>query len=165
LHTVRPNAGDCIFLPAGIVHALGAGLVIAEIQQSSDVTYRLFDWNRTGTNGRPRELHIEQGLDVIDFAAGPIEPMRPVQTDRPDVQRLVDCDKFILDRWCFERPQALGGDERFHIVMVLEGACQLEGDPSGQNLTAGETALIPASLGTITITPAGSAVLLDAYLP
>ncbi|MFM8890072.1 MAG: type I phosphomannose isomerase catalytic subunit, partial [Planctomycetia bacterium] len=58
LHSFEPRAGDCVFIPAGTVHAIGAGLVVAEIQESSDVTYRLFDWNRTGPDGRPRPLHL-----------------------------------------------------------------------------------------------------------
>ena len=68
LHRFVPAVGDCVFLPAGTVHALGRGLLVAEIQQSSDVTYRLFDWNRVGPDGKPRRLHVQEGLDVVDFA-------------------------------------------------------------------------------------------------
>ncbi len=75
LHSFRPQKGDCVFIPAGVVHALGEGLIVAEIQQASDTTFRLFDWNRVGTDGKPRPLHIEQALEVIDFNAGPISPI------------------------------------------------------------------------------------------
>ncbi len=76
LHRFEPEPGDCIFLPAGGIHALGAGLMIAEIQQASDVTFRLYDWNRMGTDGQPRPLHIQQALDVIDYQRGPIDPQK-----------------------------------------------------------------------------------------
>ena len=121
LHAFEPDVGDCIFIPAGTVHALGAGLVVAEIQQASDTTYRLFDWNRVGPDGQPRALHIEQALAAIDYSAGPVTPVVPQATDRPEVQRLVACDKFVLDRWTISDVASLGGDGRMHIVTVLEG--------------------------------------------
>src|SRR5262249_22949406 len=83
LYGFEPCAGDCLFIPAGTVHALGAGLLVAEIQQSSDTTFRLFDWNRVGPDGKPRTLHVEQALAVVDFDRGPIAPQQPQPTDRP----------------------------------------------------------------------------------
>ncbi|MEN6449794.1 MAG: type I phosphomannose isomerase catalytic subunit [Thermoguttaceae bacterium] len=165
LHEFKAVAGDCVFLPAGAVHAIGAGLVIAEIQQSSDVTYRLFDWNRVGPDGRPRALHVDQAVEAIDFARGPIGPQQPQPTARPPVSRLVECEKFILDRWQFDAPLAAGGDDRCHIISVLDGAVQVEGDPSASPLPRGATALLPAELGPVTLRPQGRAMLLDAYLP
>ncbi len=130
LHRIEPKVGDCIFLPAGAVHALGAGLVIAEIQQSSDATFRLFDWNRgAGSDGQPRPLHIEQSLEAVDYELGPVNPQRPRTTERAEVERLVECDKFVLDRWRFDKPQTIGGDERFHLLAVLEGEIEVAGDP------------------------------------
>ena len=67
LHSFEARAGQCLFIPAGTVHALGAGLLVAEIQQASDTTYRLFDWNRTGPDGQPRKLHVEEALAAIDY--------------------------------------------------------------------------------------------------
>jgi mannose-6-phosphate isomerase len=165
LHRLEPKPGDCIFLPAGTVHALGQGLLVAEIQQSSDSTFRLYDWNRLGTDGRPRPLHVEQALAVVDFQRGPVEPQRPLPTERSWVSRLVSCDKFVLDRWQFDKPQTAGGDGRCHIVCVLEGAIQIEGDPTGEPLCRGGTVLLPAVAGAVTLTPQMSAVLLDSYLP
>ena len=177
LHQFEPRVGDCIFIPAGTVHALGAGLLIAEIQQASDTTYRLFDWNRVGPDGKPRQLHVPQSLAVIDYDADPIAPQMPRPTQRPCVERLVTCDKFILDRWSFrsvgsraatagnrEHPLTIGGDDRFHILAVLEGEVSLRGDPTGQSLRRGDTALIPASV-TASIVAEPEAVLLEAYLP
>jgi mannose-6-phosphate isomerase len=140
-------------------------LLAAEIQQASDTTYRLYDWNRLGSDGHPRPLHVEQGLAVTDFAAGPILPQVPRPTDRPHVERLVSCDKFVLDRWRFDTPQALASDNRFHIVAVLEGAVTLENDPLNQALVKGQTALIPAACSARRVTPMQPSVLLDIYLP
>jgi mannose-6-phosphate isomerase len=165
LHSFPATAGDCIFIPAGTVHALGAGLLVAEIQQSSDTTFRLFDWNRPGPDGLPRPLRTEEGLAVIDFARGPISPSQPRPTDRPYVKRLVDCDKFLWDRWTLDAPQTIGGDARCHIITVLEGAVQIDGDPAPSALPRGGSALLPTSLGPVRLSPQGSTVLLDAYLP
>ncbi len=176
LHKVEPRVGDCIFIPAGTVHALGAGLVVAEIQQASDTTYRLFDWNRVGAGGQPRQLHVEQSLDVIDYDAGPVSPQVPRSTQRPYVERLVECDKFLLDRWRLREAGvspagdngseelSIGGDGRFHIVAVLDGEVRLSGDPSGRPMQKGDTALIPACL-TESLEVGPEAILLDAYLP
>ena len=123
-------------MPAGTIHALGAGLLVAEIQQSSDTTYRLFDWNRLGPDGRRRPLRTEEGLDVVDFARGPVMPQRPQPTDRPQVSRLVECDKFIWDRWDFDSPLPAGGDDRCHILTVLDGAVRIAGDPAGFSAAA-----------------------------
>ncbi len=188
---LEPLAGDCIFIPAGVVHALGPGLVVAEIQQSSDTTYRLFDWNRVGPDGKPRELHVAAALDTIDFAAGPTRPARPsllpeppraeppnaespraksVQSSaHPDAserfERLVTCDKFVLDRWRVASPRMVGGDDRAHLVVVLEGAVCIQGDAIREPLARGQTALVPASCGATRLTADGAATLLDIYLP
>ena len=98
LHQFEPQPGDCVLLYAGTPHAIGAGLLIAEIQQSSDVTYRLFDWNRVGPDGQPRQLHVEEALEVIDYNRGPVAAQEPAATDIPGVKRLAECDKFVLER-------------------------------------------------------------------
>lgn len=165
LNQVEARAGDCLFIPAGVVHALGKGLLVAEIQQASDTTFRLFDWNRVDANGQPRPLHVEQGLAVTDFATGPVLPQFPRATDRPHVERLVSCDKFVLDRWRFDSPQSLADDDRFHIVAVLEGAVQMKNDPLKQPLSAGQTVLIPAACRAREMAPLPGSVLLDIYLP
>jgi mannose-6-phosphate isomerase len=165
LHHFQPRPGDCVFLPAGTVHALGQGLVVYEVQQSSDTTFRLYDWNRLGPDGKPRALHVEQGLAVVDFHRGPVHPQVPKATDRPWVSRLVECDKFVLDRWEFGGRKPIGGDGRCHILCVLEGAVRIEGDPLDKPVARGGTVLLPAMLGATTIVPQGRTVLLHAYLP
>jgi mannose-6-phosphate isomerase len=165
LHRFQPVPGDCVFLPPGTVHALGQGLLVVEIQQASEVTFRLFDWNRLGPDGKARPLHVPQALEAIDFARGPVLPQRPQPTGRAGVERLVQCERFCLDRWDFDHPEGIGGDGRCHILCVLEGAVAVEGDPAGTPLGAGSTVLLPAALGAVRVTPQGRGVLLDAYLP
>jgi mannose-6-phosphate isomerase len=176
LNRFEPAVGDCVFIPAGLVHALGEGLLIFEIQQSSDTTYRLYDWNRVGADGTPRELHLEAGLDATDFSLGPVGVQRPRQTDQPGRTRLVECDKFILDRLEVGADAnhtaandnaaiEIGGDDRFHLLAVVQGSCLVEGDHSGSPLSKGDTILLPASLGPVAVKPSGSVALADVYLP
>lgn len=171
LHRFRPRAGDCVFLPAGTVHALGGGLLVAEIQQSSDTTYRLFDWNRVGADGRPRPLHIREGLAAIDFGRGPVDPCQPRPTSHPLASRLVACDQFVLDRWSFGQPSEVqvGGDNRFHVLAVLAGAATITGTEGGDAapiaLRRGASLLLPASIGAVSIRAESGTSLMDAYLP
>jgi mannose-6-phosphate isomerase len=165
LNAFPATPGDCVFLAARTVHALGAGILVAEIQQSSDTTYRLFDWNRVGPDGKPRTLHIDQGLDAVDFSRGPVMPTRPQATERPQVGRLIECDKFVWDRLDFDSPLSLGGDDRCRILTVLQGAVRIEGDAAESALPRGVSALLPASLGPVKLSPQGRTVLLEAYLP
>ncbi|HEX6963411.1 MAG TPA: type I phosphomannose isomerase catalytic subunit [Lacipirellula sp.] len=164
LHSFDAKAGDCVFIPAGTVHALGAGLVIAEIQQASDTTFRLFDWNRVDATGKPRPLHVDQSLAVIDYATGPVAPQMPRRI-APGVERLVECDKFVLQRREAAAPTTVGGDGRFHLLAVIEGQVQATSDPLGSPLARGMTALVPAAAGPIELKPQGRAVVLDIFLP
>jgi mannose-6-phosphate isomerase len=164
LHVIEPNTGDCVFIPAGTIHALGAGLLVAEIQQASDTTYRLFDWNRVGADGRPRQLHVQRGLDAIDFDRGPVRCQQGRQL-ADGHERLVECDKFVLDRHRVSQHLRMGGDDRFHILAVLGGAVMIPLDPSGTPLSTGETVLLPASAGSVDVHPTGKTVLLDMFLP
>jgi mannose-6-phosphate isomerase len=171
LHRIEPSTGDCFFLPAGTVHALGPGLLVAEIQQSSDTTYRLFDWNRVGTDGKPRALHIDQSMEVIDFSRGPImarmpAPLEPTH-DLNRGERLVSCPQFVLDRWQISKLQSFGGDDRCHLLVVLAGTCKLDHSLATEPLSRGKVALLPAVCGPVGIYPkAGeTCLLLDIYLP
>jgi mannose-6-phosphate isomerase len=165
LHSFSPQVGDCIFLPAGVVHAIGAGLVVAEIQQASDTTWRLFDWNRVGPDGQPRDLHIDAALDAIDYDVGPVSPVRPMVTEESQRERLVACDKFLLDRLTLSAPLDVVSDDRFHILSVLAGSVSISGDPVARPLVLSDTILLPAQRGSTQLIPASSAVVLDAYLP
>ncbi|MGY8688708.1 MAG: type I phosphomannose isomerase catalytic subunit, partial [Verrucomicrobiales bacterium] len=92
VHAITPKAGDFIFIPSGRLHAIGAGLLIYEIQQNSDTTYRVFDWNRPGTDGQPRDLHVKESMKCIDF--NDIEPVM----DTPAGETLVECEHFHVLR-------------------------------------------------------------------
>ena len=167
LHVVEPCVGDCIFIPAGTVHALGAGLVIAEIQQASDTTFRLFDWNRVDAAGQPRALHVAQSLAVTDFQRGPVEPQRPQPTDDPRRERLVECDKFILNRLSLpmcDQSVVIGGDNRFCILLVVQGSAAIYGDPSELPLTCGQSALLPAASRRVQIQPISTLEMLEIQL-
>lgn len=161
LHQFEPHVGDCVFIRAGTVHALGAGLVIAEIQQASDTTFRLFDFNRVDAQGKPRPLHIAESLATIDYDRGPVDPVQPAATDEPQRERLVECDKFVLDRLTLSEPQTIGGDQRFHLLVGIEGLALI----GEESLAQGKSLLVPAAAAATKLWPQGNFVVLDIYLP
>lgn len=150
LHAIEPRPGDCIFIPAGTVHAIGAGLVVAEIQQSSDVTFRLFDWNRLDADGRPRPLHLDEGLAAAR-CCGPVTTAARQPTDDPAVWQLVACDYFGFaevnpgDSWT----TGAGGCE---FLAVLAGEVSLPARWNLPPLGRGDCLLLPASLDPQTLT-------------
>src|SRR3972149_1133542 len=165
LHSFHAQAGDCVYLSAGTVHSLGAGILVAEIQQSSDTTFRLFDWNRLGPEGKSRPLHIEQALNVIDYKRGPVNPQQPQVADIAGASRLVAGEKFVLDRRTFDTAFQIGGNDRCHILIVLEGSLNIRGDPAPVLMTRGSTVLLPACLGRVQVEPQNRVVVLEAFLP
>jgi len=146
LHAFAARPGDCVFLPAGTVHALGAGLLVAEVQQSSDVTYRLDDWGRVGPDGRPRALHVEAGLEAIGTVA-PVDPLVPAATDDPAVRRLVSCAHFRFDEVRPVDGWEVGGDDAWHFVTVVAGCVRLDERFGLPTLGVGGSLLLPASTG------------------
>ncbi len=146
LHSFEPASGDCVSIPAGTVHAIGAGLLVAEIQQSSDVTYRLFDWNRTGADGRSRPLHIDAGVEAVTHT-GPVRPIARTPTSDLAVSRLVACEYFLLDEVTPNKRWRVGGDGRLHFLAVLTGMIHLPREWSLPEFAAGHCVLIPASAG------------------
>jgi mannose-6-phosphate isomerase len=171
LNSFEAQPGQCIFVPAGTVHALGAGLLVAEIQQASDTTYRLYDWDRVGPDGKPRTLHVAESLSAINYQATSVMPRSVGPNSQSHVERLVACDKFVLDRWRLAGAQQLGGDDRFHMLSVLQGEVELrpreprEMSHWKRTLTRGQTMLLPAGCGTISLESSAGAMLLDMYLP
>jgi mannose-6-phosphate isomerase len=146
LHSFAPRPGDCVFVPAGTVHAIGAGLLVAEIQQSSDVTYRLHDWGRTGPDGRPRPLHVEAGLEAAT-RTGPVNPVRPTPTADPAVRRLVTCDAFLFDEVAPAGRWAVGGDDGCHFLAVVSGRIRFADHWGLPPLARGGSCLLPAAAG------------------
>jgi mannose-6-phosphate isomerase len=165
LHEFEPQVGDCVLIEAGTVHALGAGLLVAEIQQSSDTTYRLFDWNRVDRDGKPRELHIQQALETIDFTRGPVDPVVSASRGTSGSERLVECDKFVLDRRAIKNTKTISGDDRFHFLAVIEGSVEVSLKDDRKELKRGDTILIPASSQRAKIQSVDGARVLDMYLP
>jgi mannose-6-phosphate isomerase len=153
-HRIGVQAGDAMFLPSGRVHALGAGLVIFEIQQNSDTTYRVFDWNRLGLDGKPRELHIPQSLASIDF--DDYEPSLLPRASAPNgmqrVRPLVSDPLFTA-----EAQEAGAGTrvalqpKRAQIVALLAGRVQVCDATVSLALAAGQFCLVPASLAQVTV--------------
>ncbi len=166
LHRVEPQPGDCIFVPAGTVHAVGAGLLVAEIQQMSNNTFRLSDWGRVDAQGRPRPLHIDQGVQAIDYSRGPVDPTRGRTTGIPGVTRLVECEHFLLDHWHLDGHNCMEDGNCFQILTVVQGQLTVGGDVMAP-LRRGQTLLIPASCSPVNIAPAGdsAAEFLVAALP
>jgi mannose-6-phosphate isomerase len=166
LHSFEPRPGDCLFLRAGTVHAVGGGVLMAEVQQTSDATFRLFDWNRRDARGKSRQLHIEQALACIDWKAGPVEPIRVADFRDPpagplEQRGLVRCPYFELDFVRSGESFECGGAGRTQILTVIHGA----GDLAGEELRAGDTWLLPASLPPGQLRPTPGIAMLRSALP
>jgi mannose-6-phosphate isomerase len=136
VHVIQPHPGESIFIPSGRLHAIGAGFLIHEIQQNSDTTYRVFDWNRMGLDGKPRELHVAQSLASIDF--NDFEP----GMDTPDGDTLASCPYFTTDRKFVTAGQIIGNpvSGKFSILSIVNGALE---SPQGRRFTTGEFLLLP----------------------
>lgn len=167
LQTCEIQPGDVFYVPAGRVHGIGAGAFVAEIQQTSDITYRIFDYNRKDKDGKTRELHISQALDAINFSdvqddfrtAYDREENEPVEivaspyftTSVYDMTEEISCDYSELDS--------------FIIFICTEGACKMIDDEKNEiSLIAGETVLLPATTQEVTIIPEGRVKLLETYV-
>lgn len=151
LHHFTPAPGDCVFLPAGTVHAIGADILLFEVQQTSDITYRLYDWDRVDAAGKSRELHVDHGLACADFARGPCHPV--VLRGAGGRETLVECPQFTLHRHV--RPREVGRAGHCTAVVCVGGAGTVAGEP----VEWGEVVLLPASHGVAAVT--GDVTLLE----
>jgi mannose-6-phosphate isomerase len=158
LHQFTPRPGDCMFLKAGTVHAVGGGVLIAEVQQTSDATFRLFDWNRRDAQGKSRELHVEQSIACINWNAGPVHPIRSQgYPDKIGAKRLVECRYFTLDYWCGEKPfnsESVGAG-RMQVVLGLHGRGVLSSVDGEHRLGVGDTLVLPAGMSRREFRPNG----------
>jgi mannose-6-phosphate isomerase len=163
-HRLPVKPGDALFLPSGRVHAIGGGLVIFEIQQNSDTTYRVFDWNRTGLDGQPRELHIAQSLASIDFNdfEPPLIDSAFASAGRFRIRSLVKHPLFKVDQFRALSPETLTlRQPRVRIVAILENRVKVSDGTHWLELQPGQFALIPASVKVAEIAcEMGSAFLL-----
>jgi len=156
LHRISVHTGESIFIPSGRLHAIGAGNLIVEIQQNSDTTYRVFDWNRHGLDGKPRALHIEQSLASIDF-----EDFEP-QVKSAEDPLVADCPLFRVEKHIVGNPADLRPESAFALIAVTRG-----GVHCGKHaFTRGQFFLVPAAGKDLEIHPASSdAEVLTVTLP
>ena len=156
LETISPKRGEAWLCRAGTVHALGPGVVLLEIQQNSDATFRLYDWGRMGLDGKPRQLHVEESVGAVNGRALKLRPGR-ARTLRGmpfRATRLVGCDKFLVDRWRVGAECVRRKEGAFEILHVLGGSGMLhDGRWPGIELRRGRTVLVPACVDEYVITP------------
>ena len=156
LHQVAVRTGESIFIPSGRLHAIGAGSVIIEVQQNSDTTYRVFDWNRLGLDGKPRALHLRESKESIDF-----EDFEP-QVQPASEALVADCPFFHIEKIRLSQPRDLRPSGRFALAVVIEGSATC----LGRSCERGQFFLIPASATSADVAPVGeTASLLVCTLP
>jgi mannose-6-phosphate isomerase len=168
LHRFEAKAGDCVFIPAGTVHAIGAGVVMAEIQEMSDATFRVHDWGRVGADGKPRPLHLAAALESTHFSAGPVNPVvtRPEPVPGGTRERLASCRYFALERLRLSAPTRVGRDDRFTILLGLGGGTDVVSRGAATPIGFGDVLLLPASVGPCEVVPReGNATLLTCVVP
>ncbi|MCS6909450.1 MAG: class I mannose-6-phosphate isomerase, partial [Anaerolineales bacterium] len=160
----RVRAGDTVFMPAGTLHALGPGLLLYEVQQTSDITYRVFDWNRPASAGRA--LHLEQSARVANpDARGQLQHLPPLAAN--DRRTLVTCQYFRLELLVAET-EALELDthgESFHALTVIEGAAEVAAGSERLKLGRFESVVVPAEIGAYRLEPSGVFRVLNASVP
>lgn len=157
IHRIPTRPGDTIFIPSGRIHAIGAGNVILEVQQNSDTTFRVFDWNRVGLDGKPRALHIRESIQSADF-----NDFEPRLVDHRE-GRLIDCPLFCIERLTLHTPHTLGQDGRFVLAACIHGTVTC----GGCTYRPGEFFLLSAEGAPWVCSPEGAApaTLLTATLP
>lgn len=145
----KVRAGECFFIPSGMIHAIGSGILIAEIQQNCDLTYRVWDWGRFDSAGHPRELHVERACDVVRaFTQDEIEARRFECGNGDGV--LAACRYFTVNLGR-NGDSFVAGAESFHSILCFEGIGRIEWSDGSAVLAAGESVFIPAGLGRYTL--------------
>ncbi len=161
VHYLPVQSGDVIFVPAGTLHAINEGIMLFEIQQKSDLTYRVYDYNRRGPDGKLRELHLEKALDVIHYEPPAQEQIPSIELE-PGRDLLVACPYFALERHHLAEAKTLATrTTSFETWTVIEGAAIV----AGESLALGQSLVLPAQLGDYAIQPQGEATLLRTYYP
>ncbi len=167
LASFAPRPGDAVFIKAGTVHSL-ADVVVFEVQQNSDVTFRLYDWDRVDAKtGQPRALHVDRALACIDFSQGAIGPSAPVVESTMPVrrERLFDCEHFRLWRLRGETPFTVGLAGAPRILVCIDGAGQLQHGADMHAVRKGDVLLLPAVVGACVFRPRGAVNLLEVAMP
>jgi len=166
INATPAKPGDVFFIPAGMVHAIGAGVLLAEIQQASDVTYRIYDWDRVDSKGKPREMHTELALDAINFGLDQPNLIRKAPEINHPVT-LASCDYFHTSLLQLDRPVIKDNSltDSCIIYICTESMVVVDCMDHSEELRAGETILIPAAADNVTLIPQGTATLLEVYIP
>ncbi|HVE86196.1 MAG TPA: type I phosphomannose isomerase catalytic subunit, partial [Myxococcales bacterium] len=163
---IPARAGDTVLVEAGTVHAINAGVMLFEIQQKSDLTYRLYDYGRKDAAGRPRELHVDRALDVLRYAAAPPRESSAPRALGPGRELLVSCAHFAMEKLMGARAHALQtSPETFEILAAVEGSADLSWEGGETWLKQGEAVVLPASLGAYRLAPQGAATVLRCWVP
>lgn len=161
------KAGDSFFIPAGLIHAIGEGILLAEIQETSDVTYRIFDFNRVDEHGNPRELHTELALDAIDFELGSDSRLKYKEVDNTST-KLAECEYFTTNILPLTNKieKDFSEQDTFIIYMCVEGSCSVSWDEGKLDIDKGETILIPALINNFSLEPVNGSMarLLEIYV-
>jgi mannose-6-phosphate isomerase len=158
LNEVPVKKGDVFFLETGTIHAIGAGIVIAEIQQTSDITYRIYDWDRVDANGKGRELHVQQALDAMNYNTTETQKYYAQEPNKSNV--MVDCPYFTTSFLPLDGNAAVSKDgNSFTVYICTEGDFSVAFDEKKYDFSKGDTILIPAALKTYLLT--GKATLLE----
>ncbi|HPF38394.1 MAG TPA: class I mannose-6-phosphate isomerase [Phycisphaerae bacterium] len=169
IQTRKAKAGDCFYLPSGTLHALGAGLLVAEVQTPSDTTYRIYDWDRVDANGKSRELHIAEALDNIryDVADAEIAQTRTtLDATGHTRQRVCACERFSIDELSADAPFTwTRRQSTFAIWMILSGAATLSGDGFEVTARRGDTLLLPAAMANMKVATSAGFRTLEALPP
>jgi mannose-6-phosphate isomerase len=168
LASFTPRPGDAVLLPAGTVHSLGGGVVVFEVQENSDVTFRLYDWDRIDAQtGKPRPLQVDPAIACIDFAQAAIGPMTPVREETTPAlrERLFHCEHFSLWRLRGEAPFTVGAAGTPRVLVGIDGWGQLEHDGTNYAIGKGDVILLPAVVGTCAYRPRGGVIVLEVALP
>lgn len=161
-YDVRP--GDVYYLPAGRVHSIGTGCFICEIQQSSDVTYRIYDFGRVDSEGRPRQLHVEEAKEAIDYTVTEPETRREIEANVP--AELVKSPFFTTSAYRLTEPMTCdyADLDSFVILICTKGACRVSCGEEEVKLTAGHTLLVSAEAENVTLVPEGETTILESYV-
>jgi mannose-6-phosphate isomerase len=165
---VSLRAGEAIFVPAGTAHTIGAGLMLCEVQEYSDLTYRVFDYNRRDAGGRSRELHIEKALQVMRFGeqhGGKIEPVRITRRGVTETY-FIACQFFAVEKWEFaEHMPAETSPQHFDLLIFLDGHGSIQWGSESVEYAPAQTWLLPAAFGAYHLAPRERTSVLRAYVP
>ena len=164
LNKVEVKPGDVFFIPAGTVHALGAGLEVVEVQQTSDVTYRIYDWDRVDAEGKSRELHTSLAVDAIDFESDAELLHREYNLAKGGDAKVIECNYFTMTLHDVTGVKELDRSslDSFVVFIALNGSVRIVADGNEETLDEGEVILIPAEVNDITIE--GDAKLMEVYI-